>query len=1172
MFKKIWFLIVILIFLITENCFATLIFLEAEEFDNLSYFGNWVDFDNWYIKFHSHASGRAFVVCHYKGKKMYKKLAFSLKPGVYNIYLRVVLTRSKDTKNIFKVSIGNFVSDVFIPETSSIFIQDFSGSGYGWYKLPDSFNLKKDCNIIAIESLEVENMGIGDDPEYEKPYIILDSLIITDEKIEVIKGYKGRNEIKFLETQDPRKTNLFIPYPTIKSDIKFENLPKERKPFISSKNLLRNSSFEISLKPHFGSKEPIISGYNLDADCLSEEKPFHGKYCVKLIPKVLNILKDYTGSKEEILYGGGFTLFAMDKFLRKEIEEVSKSSPLVISIYLRTNGKKINFNLCGKNFEASHTEWKRYFAPFSPYNLSDYIFTFSTTEPDACVFIDAIQIERGTEPTDYIPLEGLEVGFQIDKISNIFYKEEFLPLELSISQSKYGKRENISVEYEILNTFLELEYKGELSAYSQPGKVVTKKMKIPFSKLGNYLFLYKVKNHPEQDYIIPISIVENPKKIQRNRMLGAIISTNEEIMKIFYHAGFDWVNSLNDRLTYFDYIWPKKDDFRFFDKYWKMWKEKYDIEYAFWRPPFNPPSWAENIYGKEPAAHMDEPTIGYKDWEKFWETITQHANYIKIWLPTDEQSYHRGPKESIPYIDIASKIIRKNIPDAIIMNSSQTRHFIKMLELKPDLDIGNAIGGSRHNFERNNYFYDRYLKEKIKKEFWIVGVGWSIADWSQILNFETFTPDKDYWESKFCKELNSVTESIFNESAIIGVERFGLYTAKFDAGADPYSLFSSYNTIKPFGINFINIVNFLRNHRKGNVVHFEKAYGVCGAYLYKDGKIIVYIGPDGSYEKVVLNLTPFSDKVKIYDFNLNPLKFQKTVILPIGKCIFIENDKMDEKTFLSVIEKIEGYPLDFERRIILPDKDGLKLSTFKKIKDNIEEVFSIKLPEDTGIKYPIIQTRNNRNYSWAIVAKKIKGELIKIDGKMDEEEWQKIVPSFIYCWDALDGSLGALQGIENFGDIFSLKDISLNFKTLWDDNNLYIGFEILDDVKTDGDKIVIKLDADLLGDLYEPEFNSDDYTIEIPLKEGKFEISVVNNIEQVGNCNVCISSSENGYFLEMALPFSVLKLKDNRSKSIGINIEVFDRDKENTISLLSWTGNYMPRKSPFGFGQLILLK
>ena len=639
-------------------------------------------------------------------------------------------------------------------------------------------------------------------------------------------------------------------------------------------------------------------------------------------------------------------------------------------------------------------------------------------------------------------------------------------------------------------------------------------------------------------------------------------------MKIFSHAGFDWVNSLNDRLVYFNYVWPADDDMRFFPKHLKKWEEKYGIQYAYWRPPFNPPRWTDNPVGKEAAAHMGGVNIGRDAWDQFWSEATKKLGFIKVWMPTDEQSYHRGPRESIPYIEIAAKHIRKNIPDAIIMNSSQSFHLYQMLKLKPDLDIGDAIGGSRHGFERNSYFYDRCVKDMTGKEFWSVAVGWIVPSWHQVLNYESMDLHKNYG-ARFAGRNNTVAASLFNEAAIIGVERFGLYSAKFDKGRDPFSLFTSDGTIKPFGIQFINTINFLRGHKRGGIIDLDSAYGVYCSYLYREGRVCAMLMPDGAYDEVVVNLDMPGDKVQVYDFNLNPITFSKRVVLPPSKCIFVEDRGLGGDKLLAALKALKAYPEGMERRLVLPAGDGVELAAYKMQKGKMTRLAATALPKDAGLKYPIDQARYGRNQAWATVAPRR-----RVGRELGHKDFQGSAPSFIYCWHALDGSSGALQGIRNFGSVFSLSDISATFKTMNDGENVFFSFEILDDDRQPGDKLVLKIDADLLGDLSEAQPNADDYTVTVSFdRDAPMAPVILRNRKSkpLRGCGAQIRMLEDGYSVILRVSLSAIGVPGNTPCSLGLGVELVDADKNEKETVLRWTSNYAPGNSPFGLGQLVLL-
>lgn len=1148
------------------------VFIEAECFDKLPYHGNWVDEPGWYAKRHTHASGGAFAVSHHDGARMSARLSKPFEAGIYEVYLRIVLNRSVNTKNELRVSLGRMEADgTFEAECEGKVVGDFNGSGYCWLKVSNFLSVSNGADTVAIEAVTVQNKGIGDDPEYAQPYAIVDSVIITNEKVEYIAGKKQRNELKFPVGTDPRQEVQPIPYSQYRPNMDFEALP-QRTAFVSSKNLLRNSSFEMCLKPHFAASGSMICGFNVDADNLCTDNPFDGRYCLEFVPEVEDVTRDYAGAPDKPRLGGALNLYALGAFMRTEIDALVKKGPLTLSMYVRTNGRKISLRFDGRSIEANHTEWRRYYLPLPKGWATDNVFKFSTDDPDSRVWVDAVQLERGTAPTEYAPLEGLEIGFQSKVMANIFYRSESIPLEVVVSQGNDGKSEEFKIKYIIFNSLLEKECQGFLTISSQPGKSVGKPVSIPFGKLGAYLLVYEVEGHPEQSYAMPINVVENPTAVPRNRMLGVIISSNEEIMKLMHHAGFDWVNSLNDRLVLVQNLWPNENEFRDYSKYWNLWKKKYDIQYSIWTVPFiSVPKWDKGLIGTEAAAHMGKPNMSYEAWARFWEQLTKHAEGVDVFQPVDELSYHRGPSEALPYVDIANKIIRKNRPGAIIMTSCQALQYREMLKLKPDLDIGDAIGGSRHDFERNLYVYDRNLKEDTKKQFWIVGVGWSHQNsWYGPMNFESFKPDKDMWQKRFPHTLDRILQTLFEESSVIGVERFGAYVAKFDRGSDPWSFFAGDSTFNPFAIQFVNTVNFLRKHKAGGVILPNKAEGVKASYLYRDGKVCVMLAPTGACPMVHVRLDIPADKVRAYDFNLNPLVFKNEFDLPEGKCLIVEDAGFGGEALLNAVREMVAVPPKARRQIILPGKEGLKLADIEMENGMAKMVSGQPLPSYAGYRQPLDLDKNCDSYIWGSVAAKVAPGAIALDGVSDEPSWQTVAPSFIYCWPALDGSYGAFQGIEGFGRIFSLKNISSTHRALWGGKDIYLSFNVLDDKVEQGDRVVLKFDADILGDFDSQEPNDDDYEIVIEPASGKSEVMVSNaKGEQTGSCSIAVKPCPGGYGLEVKIPLAALKLFDDQPRTLGMAVELIDVDGTGK-SVLSWCGNLAPRKSPRGYGQLIL--
>jgi len=282
----------------------------------------------------------------------------------------------------------------------------------------------------------------------------------------------------------------------------------------------------------------------------------------------------------------------------------------------------------------------------------------------------------------------------------------------------------------------------------------------------------------------------------------------------------------------------------------------------------------------------------------------------------------------------------------------------------------------------------------------------------------------------------------------------------------------------------------------------------------------------------------------------------------------VEDAGLGGDKLIQAIQRMEAPPVDLERRLVLPTKDGIELATFKREGRTMKKISAEPLPPEAGFKSPL----DSFNGFWATVAAKVDGAALKLDGNANEPAWHTVAPSFIFCWSALDGSYGAQQGIEGFETVFSLNDISSTHRALWDGESLYLSFVVLDDSIEPGDRIVLGFDADLLGDLEEPELDADDFEIVVePTKSGGVLAPGVrmHGGPETGKCEGFVRVTEVGYELELKIPRKLLGVLKGEAHSMGLGVDLVDQDGPER-AVLSWTANDSPRKSPRGYGQLVL--
>ena len=153
-------------------------------------------------------------------------------------------------------------------------------------------------------------------------------------------------------------------------------------------------------------------------------------------------------------------------------------------------------------------------------------------------------------------------------------------------------------------------------------------------------------------------------------------------------------------------------------------------------------------------------------------------------------------------------------------------------------------------------------------------------------------------------------------------------------------------------------------------------------------------------------------------------------------------------------------------------------------------------------------------------------EEIVLDGQMDE--WQAIVPLTVDKKTSVVYGAGAWKGPQ---------DLGVKIRSQWDDEAVYLAFEVMDDVIVqerrkgdmwEGDHIELWMDADLYGDYNEAMNSSDDF--QFGLSPGNFKDlppEVFIWVPSVGpgyvkEMAIGAQKQEKGYTLEVRLPTKVL--------------------------------------------------
>lgn len=169
-------------------------------------------------------------------------------------------------------------------------------------------------------------------------------------------------------------------------------------------------------------------------------------------------------------------------------------------------------------------------------------------------------------------------------------------------------------------------------------------------------------------------------------------------------------------------------------------------------------------------------------------------------------------------------------------------------------------------------------------------------------------------------------------------------------------------------------------------------------------------------------------------------------------------------------------------------------------------------------------------------------------------------------------------------------DLSGNMMIAWDNDYLYIGMRVKDDYYVQnatginlfkGDSIEVLLDTNVSGDYYLDQLDGDDFQLGIspgspkPGKNPEAYLWYPTNLEgSKSNVKVGAQSTDDGYRIEMAIPWSVFKVTPKTGSHYGFAVSISDNDKSGENVQQSMVSNVPTRRltDPTTWGDLTLIK
>lgn len=275
-----------------------------------------------------------------------------------------------------------------------------------------------------------------------------------------------------------------------------------------------------------------------------------------------------------------------------------------------------------------------------------------------------------------------------------------------------------------------------------------------------------------------------------------------------------------------------------------------------------------------------------------------------------------------------------------------------------------------------------------------------------------------------------------------------------------------------------------------------------------------------------------SDWSKYYKLEFDVYNADETQTADICLKFFDKNYKAYDGTWVKITPKSSTHVC-----IDLSEIKGIDLSNMW-----IMEIWMSKRPASHTLYFDNFNLMSDKKYddSEAIKVRKAVNEM-NLDGKLDEAAWK------------LDNELKIKDGDA---------DNTARFSTLWDDKYIYFGFDVKDanvvnskaENPWDDDSIEVYIDGDLVKDTYNNHcvqyiFRYDDNNIYVYGNNSTYKNGVVHKMVK----------TEDGYSMEVAIPWTTLGVTASKGKAMGFTAHVNDKDvndsKATAESTLLFTQN-----------------
>lgn len=916
---------------------------EAEEFDNLSVYP---DFhrekgQGFYTKEHTHASGRAFIVCDAESLRssITKKFDETFSAGDYLIGVKTVLTRwrandhkiyGKPSGNILRVELGMLEDGKFSP-VAIIKLRPLYGSGYSFTPLVskvDTQYIKNrttgfarevpvtsfedpvvkaegQWNAVRLIAEQIVSGGIGDVPEFPVPYIIIDQVKITN-----MPGYNWTSHRR-------GRFNLATAFEVeqkAKEKTKAKAAIVETKPegVVQNGNLLLDGSFEIGGRPYWNPGMYGNEDFTFDPQDLTKAKCPDGLQFARIKPVQANPYPDNydkVKSYRGVIKSNYFKMLPGDYKLSFFARANKPEAKIVFNLASGGRWRSSNGKTLVRNSFTITKEWKQYTLDIKSDKAMDchVLFIVDTIDPKLAVDLDDVKLAAaGAEEKKYKALVGNPALF------GVFHDSETLKFE-TVLDNRTKESKEFEINYKIIDNAGICYEKGTEKIKGGAG-ITRKELKPDFKGYGNFILVAKIAGEKADPLLIPFSRVQDPARMEKNTKLKSYLGAlgrniREHSGCMLRRYGYEFVATLSDtilRANSNSYGYHKHHVYRNEVEQTR----KAGLNWTPWIFPPEAPDYDLHIFSSGPAAGARpwmSPAFGA--WYTQFILKNYRGLYENMFMVTDELMNNYIPESALPYVLSVYKAIKEKDPSMRVMNSIEfqpaeafTRELGGMKGVWTDV-----MGGSRYNTGKWWYLREAAFLKKYDMPFFIDGVGWAFnsADLQMI--------DDRGFPLKAAKMFSDVNHQAWDLAAITATYRpirYSVYTSKYGSGAtDPFNQFSIFDG-RPttMATQWIILEQFMREAKAGGLLFAEKASNIDACcFTIKDMIwVTLHAAPPALLKEIELDV-PSTD-LTILDAHLIPRKPSSKFLIKRGETLFVgskNNKLLDAVKNMKAVNRLE---------------------------------------------------------------------------------------------------------------------------------------------------------------------------------------------------------------------------------------------------------------------------